>query len=210
MGWIFYKGPREIIRALKKIPPRFIFTGRIWKQWRQNAVAKITTTEPKTDSIELKIMSKCDNRTCEPDSKKECWACSYQICGKCSVEITPNIPSTTNHLKYCEPRCPQCYFKRLCVKDLRKKICMDWRTEGLKDGTRKVCSDCSQLPDDKLVKLREAREEEEIVCLSRGQLKCGECHRKLPQRGSPRWWVCGKCNGECTSRLHSSWSRPPS
>lgn len=161
----------------------------------------------RSDGSGKQNMGAIRSNSCQPRSKEECWGCGIQICAGCSVSVLPDVPETTHHLVYCEPRCQQCYFYRLTVVKLRSKSC--YHQWGLiPHATQTICSGCSSLFPTDLRKKREVKEAQEISHLSKGYLRCGDCKRKMSQKGRPIWWVCNVCQGECDSSYHSSWSSP--
>ncbi|KAH7128562.1 hypothetical protein B0J11DRAFT_274340 [Dendryphion nanum] len=177
-------------------------------------VAKLCQTSKHLRSVLLKAggpgnqnISSIRSLTCQPGTKGQCWGCDTQICEGCSVRISPGIPQTTTHLTFCEPRCPQCYFGRVLEAKLRSKACYH-STSLVQNAVRTVCTACSKLPPTELLGKREAKEAQEIFHLSKSQLRCGECKRKFSPKGSPIWWVCTNCQGECHNSHHSSWYLP--
>lgn len=152
--------------------------------------------------------------TCQRGSKLPCWACGTQICAGCEQTAKCAAPRTEPHFELCAPQCSWCYFQgecknpRLHPKDtcaLHHRSNHGWQGSwamGDKE-VRRVCPPCAALTPQQLRETREAMEAEEIRYLSRANLKCKLCSRKIGNDG-PRWWICS-CGMECKSEYHPAW-----
>ncbi len=150
--------------------------------------------------------------TCEPGSKSSCWACGIQICAGCVRTAQCEAPRTAQHFELCAPQCSRCYFQRECRKPRShpKTTCAlhprpyAWQKEpSAMVEVRRVCLPCAALTPQRRRETREALEVEELRHLSRSNLKCKSCSRKIAKSG-PRWWTC-RCGMECQSEYHPTW-----
>jgi hypothetical protein len=144
-----------------------------------------------------------------------------------SCQTSRSLPPTDTHrhLHTCVIHCSACYRAKICApraihsppicacgsssSNLSTALSSRTRTTTTTavatTNPRNICHFCSARPDGGLA-IRTLRDKSEITHLAGQELKCGECKRRLPSRGV-RWWVCGGCNRECTSRVHPQWSK---
>src|SRR5690606_22957238 len=68
-----------------------------------------------------------------------------------------------------------------------------------------MCKGCSALTTNQKEVARDARERDSVSKLVLMNQKCSECLVELPDHG-PRWWICGRCRGECRNSIHPGWA----
>ncbi|KAF2788288.1 hypothetical protein K505DRAFT_366603 [Melanomma pulvis-pyrius CBS 109.77] len=166
--------------------------------------------------------------TCESDSKEQCWVCTNQICYSCTRR--PIFKQTTpyHHLDVCNPYCTHCYkvltrtprptkgppvctcapatptpniFQRIAYSSLyysRGQV-------SLNSVLRHVCQQCASLSEEEVYAVRRKRTERELRGTGKEAAGCGKCKAALG--GGPRWWVCRKCELECTAFCHRAWAK---
>lgn len=167
---------------------------------------KLTRGEPWIEAMML--------RTCESGSKSSCWACGIQICQGCARKVACDAPRTAQHFELCAPQCSKCYFESECrnPRSFPTKNCVfhggGYAPEKASKpvvlmNVQDVCPPCAGLTREGLREAREAQEVEELRHLSRSNLKCKSCGRRIAGSG-PRWWAC-KCGMECKSEYHPAW-----
>jgi hypothetical protein len=151
---------------------------------------------------------KLKSMACTPSSKKPCLYCNKIICFDCkATRFLPGLPGR-RHVQVCDPYCRACYFKKFSMKPrgTYKKPCECTKTDRTFEFQQMCrtcgCGDEAVLREKRYLRYRqEARDIAEGKNLPPGKkVKCGGCNLDL--KDGTRWWVCGKCSGECRDAIH--------
>ncbi|KAF2715234.1 hypothetical protein K504DRAFT_446118 [Pleomassaria siparia CBS 279.74] len=150
---------------------------------------------------------KLKKRTCNEDSKTPCLYCKKNICCDCRVSrFYPGLPGR-RHVEMCTAYCANCYYIHFSRHDRDfKKPCKCTITDKAFEF-QQVCRTCSVKDPGLLRDARFKRYQQEARDIAQGKhlpagekVKCGSCKEDL--KSGTRWWVCGKCKGECRDAIH--------
>ncbi|KAI0469604.1 hypothetical protein F4859DRAFT_487205 [Xylaria cf. heliscus] len=158
--------------------------------------------------------------SCWGKKKYDCWACGIQVCDECSRSARCAKSTVSFHMSLCAAACSKCYYKTISKGAYMRRPCQCtdgrtkssyvrpsyWAADANHPAPRIVCRDCYNMKEDKVLDLREKRDQVMYSNLTQQPLSCSECSESLSRTG-PRWWVCKKCKRECRSKCHSGWSQ---
>lgn len=138
----------------------------------------------------------------------------------CKKSMELPSQSSTTHIDNCEPYCSICYHKIIyqwanigsTKRWIRSKYsssndfynpcrCM---VPSASIVRRFLCKFCFTKDEMGALKIKEARETNELKHLVKQQLRCVICTRGL-NKGGLRWWGCSLCKSECYSDVHPKW-----
>ncbi|KAF2263870.1 hypothetical protein CC78DRAFT_262477 [Lojkania enalia] len=150
---------------------------------------------------------KLKDSCCENDSKTICLYCNKKICNGCKIEMFQQGLPGARHVKFCQPYCRQCYFKQFSRHQRGYKRPCRCHTSDRNFGIQRVCRTCSRKEISEMQLVRTKRYQQEARDIAKGKFlkpgeitQCRNCKRDL--KSGTRWWVCGKCKGECRDVIH--------
>ncbi|KAF2107579.1 hypothetical protein BDV96DRAFT_589010 [Lophiotrema nucula] len=155
----------------------------------------------------LHRLPKLQKRCCETDTKKKCLYCNKHICTGCQVERQLSGLSGTRHVTTCQPYCRGCYYQQFSRHQRGyKKPCKCYTTDR-ELCFLGICRTCNLRDFNEMQETRQKRYEQQARDKAEGKflapnenVKCGNCKQDL--KSGTRWWVCGKCKGECRDKMH--------
>ncbi|KAF2798360.1 hypothetical protein K505DRAFT_414386 [Melanomma pulvis-pyrius CBS 109.77] len=155
---------------------------------------------------------KLKKRVCNEDSKKPCLYCNKKICFDCkATRFFPGLPGR-RHVELCQPYCAKCYYTHFSrhARGTKKPCKCNISDRALE--FQQMCRTCANseptvLRDSRFKRYQqEARDIADGIFLPPGEkAKCGSC--KLDLKSGARWWVCGKCKGECRDAIHPPFAK---
>lgn len=156
---------------------------------------------------------KLKKHCCETVTKKSCLYCNKKICESCKKQqYYPGLPGR-RHVTSCQPYCPRCYYNNFARHPRGYKRPCKCRTTDRSVEFQDMCRTCYARDREEMQTTRHRRYQQEARDIAEGKnlkdgekVKCGSCKKEL--KSGMRFWVCGRCKGECRDRIHPPYVKP--
>lgn len=118
----------------------------------------------------------------------------------CGFERELRDTPTSRHLEACKAYCTMFYKDTISgTAGQHGCVCKPYL------GKQIVCVNCCKLPNEELVAVHDAWDRARLERSVMRAVPCSHCEADLETDG-PRWWVCTRCERECTNHIHPSWA----
>jgi hypothetical protein len=153
---------------------------------------------------------KLKKHCCRKESKKACLYCNKKICDDCQIEhLYPGLAGR-RHVTTCQPYCSKCYYTQFSRHPRGYKPPCKCRQNDRALELQLMCRTCGKRDTQEMQTTRHRRYIQEARDIANGKFlkpgkktRCGGCKKEL--ESGTRFWVCGKCKGECRDTIHPSY-----